>query len=167
MQLGCPFDAKTQMGPLISAKHQARVQAHIDAAVQDGARLVAGGEALPSKGFFVRPTIFADVDPGMRIAREEVFGPVGTIIPFDTDEEAVALANDTVYGLSASVWTQNVNAAHAMAARLKVGAVAVNGWSPLDARLPWGGRKDSGVGRDLSQAALDGFLEEKVVTVVM
>ncbi|MDM0111447.1 aldehyde dehydrogenase family protein [Variovorax sp. J22R133] len=167
MQLGDPFDAKTQMGPLISAKHQARVQAHIQAAVQDGARLVAGGEALPSKGFFVRPTIFADVDPDMRIARDEVFGPVGTIIPFDTDEQAIAMANDTVYGLSASVWTQNVNTAHTIASRLKVGAVAVNGWSPLDARLPWGGRKDSGVGRDLSQVALDGFLEEKVVTVVM
>ena len=167
MQVGDPFDANTQMGPLISAKHQARVQAHIQAAIQDGARLVAGGEALPSKGYFVRPTIFADVDPGMRIARDEVFGPVGTIIPFDTDEQAIAMANDTVYGLSASVWTQNINQAHTMASKLRVGAVAVNGWSPLDARLPWGGRKDSGIGRDLSQVALDGYLEEKVVTVVM
>jgi betaine-aldehyde dehydrogenase/succinate-semialdehyde dehydrogenase/glutarate-semialdehyde dehydrogenase len=88
-------------------------------------------------------------------------------MPFDTEEQAIAMANDTVYGLSASLWTQNVGKAHQIAARLRVGAVAVNGWSPLDARLPWGGIKDSGVGRDLSQAALDGFLEEKVVTVVM
>ncbi|WP_218509954.1 aldehyde dehydrogenase family protein [Variovorax sp. dw_308] len=167
IQLGCPFDAKTQMGALISAKHQARVKAHIDNAVRQGARMVAGEEALPENGFFVRPTIFADVDPSMCIARDEVFGPVGTIMPFDTEEQAIAMANDTVYGLSASLWTQNVAKAHQIAGRLRVGAVAVNGWSPLDARLPWGGRGDSGIGRDLSQSALDGYLEEKVVTVVM
>lgn len=167
IKVGDPFDPQTQMGALISARHQARVKGHIDAALREGARLVAGEEALPSQGYFVRPTIFADVDPAMRIARDEVFGPVGTIMPFDTEEQAIAMANDTVYGLSASLWTQNIGKAHQIAARLRVGAVAVNGWSPLDARLPWGGVKDSGVGRDLSQGALDGFLEEKVVTVVM
>ncbi len=167
VKLGDPLHPQTQMGPLISARHQKRVQAHIDAAVRDGARLVAGGEALPSQGYFVRPTIFADVRPDMAIAREEIFGPVGTVIPFDTEEEAIAIANDSVYGLSASLWTQNVSRAHRVAARLKVGAVAVNCWSPLDARLPWGGRKDSGVGRELSQSALDAYLEEKVVTLAL
>jgi betaine-aldehyde dehydrogenase/succinate-semialdehyde dehydrogenase/glutarate-semialdehyde dehydrogenase len=167
VKLGDPLQPQTQMGPLISARHQKRVQAHIDAAVRDGARLVAGGEALPSQGYFVRPTVFADVRPDMAIARDEIFGPVGTVIPFDTEEQAIAIANDSVYGLSASLWTQNVSRAHRVAARLKVGAVAVNCWSPLDARLPWGGRKDSGVGRDLSQSALDAYLEEKVVTLAM
>lgn len=167
VKLGDPLNPQTQMGPLISARHQQRVQAHITSAVREGARLVAGGEALPSQGYFVRPTIFADVRPDMAIAREEVFGPVGTIIPFDSDEEAITMANNTVYGLSASLWTQNVSRAHQVAARLRVGAVAVNCWSPLDARLPWGGLKDSGVGRDLSQSALDGYLEEKVVTLAL
>jgi betaine-aldehyde dehydrogenase/succinate-semialdehyde dehydrogenase/glutarate-semialdehyde dehydrogenase len=103
----------------------------------------------------------------MALAREEVFGPVGAVIPFDTEDEAVALANDSAYGLSATLWTRDLAKAHGLAARLQVGAVGVNGWSPLDARLPWGGRKDSGVGCDLSAAALDGYLADKVVTVVM
>lgn len=167
LKVGDPFDPDTQMGALISARHADRVRSHIDAALSDGAKMVAGSEALPGEGYFVRPTIFADVRPSMRIARDEVFGPVGAVIPFDTDDEAVVLANDTAYGLSASLWTQNVAKAHRIAGRLRVGAVAVNGWSPLDARLPWGGFKDSGVGRDLSRSALDGYLEEKVVTVVM
>lgn len=167
LKLGDPFDPNTQMGALISARHADRVRSHIASALQEGAKMVAGDESLPAEGYFVRPTIFADVKPGMRIAREEVFGPVGAVIPFDTDEQAVALANDSAYGLSASLWTQNVAKAHQIAARLRVGAVAVNGWSPLDARLPWGGFKDSGVGRDLSARALDGYLEDKVVTLVM
>ncbi|MDR2186719.1 MAG: aldehyde dehydrogenase family protein [Azonexus sp.] len=167
LRLGDPFDPETQMGALISAKHAERVKAHIDSAVQEGARMVAGAEPLPTQGYFVRPTIFADVAPTMRVARDEIFGPVGAVIPFDSEEEAVAMANDTHYALSASLWTKNVSKAHQIAARLRVGAVAINGWSPLDARLPWGGFKDSGVGRDLSSKALDGYLEDKVVTVVM
>ncbi|MCA6215642.1 aldehyde dehydrogenase family protein [Ideonella sp. B7] len=167
LQLGDPFNPATQMGALISERHAQRVRSHIDAARQAGAQMLAGDEAVPERGFFVRPTIFGGVTPDMAIAREEVFGPVGVVIPFDSDDEAVALANDSAYGLSATLWTQNLTKAHSLAARLKVGAVAINGWSPLDARLPWGGGKDSGVGRDLSRAALDGYLEEKVVTVVM
>ncbi len=167
VKLGDPLDPGTQMGALISARHAARVKAHIDAAVKEGAQLLAGDEPTPDKGYFVRPTIFGGVNTRMKIAQNEVFGPVGTVIPFDSDDEAIAMANDTVYGLSASLWTQNVNKAHQLAARLRVGAVAVNGWSPLDARLPWGGCKDSGIGRDLSKTALDGYLEEKVVTLVM
>jgi phenylacetaldehyde dehydrogenase len=103
----------------------------------------------------------------MGIAREEIFGPVGAIIPFDTEEEAIAMANDCQYGLSASVWTRDVSAAHRVSAQLEVGAVAVNCWSPLDARLPWGGLKDSGVGRDLSRKALDSFLEEKLISLAL
>ena len=167
VKVGTPFDPATQMGALISARHAERVKTHIATALRDGATLVAGDEPVPSQGFFVRPTIFANVDPALRIARDEVFGPVGTIIPFETEDEAVALANDTVYALSATVWTRDLATAHRTAARLRVGAVAVNAWSPLDARLPWGGFKDSGVGRDLSQSGLDAYLEEKVVTIAM
>ncbi|MDR2837173.1 MAG: aldehyde dehydrogenase family protein [Azonexus sp.] len=167
LKLGDPFDPATQMGALISERHAGRVKSHIDAALRDGARMVAGTEPLPAQGYFVRPTIFADVAPTMGIARDEIFGPVGAVIPFDSEEDAVALANDTNYALSASLWTKNVSKAHQIAAHLRVGAVAINGWSPLDARLPWGGFKDSGVGRDLSSKALDGYLEEKVVTVIM
>ncbi|MCA8258400.1 aldehyde dehydrogenase family protein [Burkholderia sp. AU31624] len=167
VRVGTPFDPATQMGALISARHADRVKTHIAVALHDGATMVAGDEPVPSQGFFVRPTVFANVDPAMRIARDEVFGPVGTIMPFDTEDEAVALANDTVYALSATLWTRDLATAHRTAARLRVGAVAVNAWSPLDARLPWGGFKESGVGRDLSQSGLDAYLEEKVVTIAM
>ena len=165
--VGLPSDPKSQMGALINQRHLARVRAHIDGALAEGAIRLAGDEPVPERGWFVRPTILAGVRPGMRIAHEEVFGPVGMVIPFDTEDEAVSIANDTLFGLSASLWTQNISVAHRVAQRLDVGAVAINCWSPLDARLPWGGTKHSGIGRDLSRAALDSYLEEKVVTVAL
>lgn len=163
-----PAPPWVQMGALISRRHRDRVQAHIDQALAEGARCIAGVEGgLPSEGYYLRPTVFTNVTPDMHLAREEVFGPVGAILPFDTEEEAIALANDCVYGLSASVWTRDLATAHRVSAQLEVGAVAVNCWSPLDARLPWGGLKDSGVGKDLSRLALDAYLEEKTVTVAL
>jgi phenylacetaldehyde dehydrogenase len=167
LSLGDPLAAGTQMGALISARHAERVRAHITRAVAQGATLETCEGPLPDQGFFVRPAILSGVTPDMDIAREEVFGPVGAIIPFDTEEEAIQLANDCAYGLSATLWTQNLTRAHQMAARLRVGAVAINGWSPLDARLPWGGIKDSGTGNDLSRSALDAYLSEKLITLVM
>lgn len=155
----------TQMGALISARHRDRVRGFIDRAVAEGARRLGGHAAVPEEGFFQRPVVFSNVTPDMEIAREEVFGPVGALLPFDTEAEAIALANDSPYGLSASVWTRDAAAGHRVAAALQVGAVAINCWSPLDARLPWGGLKDSGMGRDLSSRAVHAYLEEKVVTL--
>ncbi|MCK9512705.1 MAG: aldehyde dehydrogenase family protein [Pigmentiphaga sp.] len=165
---GGPATPGTQMGALINARHHRRVRAVVEEARAEGARCLTDGQKpVPDEGYFMRPAIFTDVRPGMILAREEVFGPVGAIMPFDTEDEAIALANDTRYGLSTSLWTRDISIAHRASARLEVGAVAVNCWSPLDARLPWGGLKDSGVGRDLSRAALDGYLEEKAVTVML
>jgi acyl-CoA reductase-like NAD-dependent aldehyde dehydrogenase len=168
VKLGGPDVEGAQMGALISARHLERVQACVSTALSEGARRLCGVEGdTPAGGFFMRPTVFTDVTAAMQIAQEEIFGPVGAIIAFDTEDEAIALANGCRYGLSASVWTRDVSAAHRVAARLEVGAVAINCWSPLDARLPWGGTKDSGIGRDLSRKALDGYLEEKVVSLAL
>ncbi len=98
--------------------------------------MVAGGEAHEGDGFFVRPTIFADVDNSSTIAREEIFGPVGAVIPFDTVDEALKLANDTIYGLAATIWTRDITTAHTLAAKVRAGAVAINGWAPIDPALP-------------------------------
>lgn len=167
IRVGPPSDPAAQMGALINQRHLARVRAHIESALEEGAIKLTGDEAVPEGGWFLRPTVLAGVSPDMRIAREEVFGPVGMVIPFDNEDEAIAIANDTSFGLSASLWTQNISTAHRVAERLDVGAVAINCWSPLDARLPWGGTKHSGIGRDLSRVALDSYLEEKIVTVAL
>jgi acyl-CoA reductase-like NAD-dependent aldehyde dehydrogenase len=129
--------------------------------------LLAGGVSDAGKGFFVKPTIFAGATNQMTIAREEIFGPVGTVIEFETEEEAVALANDSSYGLAATVWTSNLTRAHKVAQALQVGAVGVNCWSPLDANLPWGGLKTSGIGREGGLPGALAFTEEKVITVLL
>ncbi|ELW9447556.1 aldehyde dehydrogenase [Burkholderia cenocepacia] len=167
MRIGAPSEPGVQMGALINPRHLARVRALVDGALAEGAVMLAGDEQVPPRGCFMRPTILGGVHPGMRIARDEVFGPVGMVMPFETEDDAVRIANDTPFGLSASVWTQDVGTAHRVAERLDVGAVAINAWSPIDARLPWGGTKQSGIGRDLSKAALDSYLEEKIVTAAL
>jgi len=154
---GDPFHPETQMGALVSRK----------LGVQEGAKVVAGGDRRSGKGYFFKPTILANVRNDMRIAQEEIFGPVGAVMAFDDTDEAVRLANATRYGLSASVWTRDINAAHSIAARVRAGTVWINGWGAIDPRLPWGGFKTSGIGRELGARGLDACTEEKVVTVVM
>jgi acyl-CoA reductase-like NAD-dependent aldehyde dehydrogenase len=164
--VGDPFDEATTMGPLVNAAQRDRVLGYVEKGGAEGAILVTGGSAPDGPGFFVRPTVFAGTNE-LTIAREEIFGPVGTVIPFDDDAEAVTLANDTEYGLAATVWTRDLSRAHTVAAALQAGAIGVNGWSPLGPQLPWGGVKASGVGRELGCEGILANTETKTVTVVL
>ena len=155
------------MGTLISRKQLERVSGYVKLGVGEGAKVVAGGDRLGAKGFFFKPTILSGVNNDMRVAQEEIFGPVGAIMPFDDVEEAVRLANATRYGLSACVWTRDINSAHSIAARVRAGTVWINSWGAIDPRLPWGGFKTSGIGRELGFRGLEACTEEKVVSVVM
>ncbi|PQP18958.1 aldehyde dehydrogenase family protein, partial [Rhodococcus opacus] len=165
--LGDPFDPATTMGALVNAKQRDTVLGYIEAGRSEGARVAAGGGRPDGDGFFVQPTIFADANNDMKIAREEIFGPVGTVIAFDTTDEAIAIANATDYGLAASIWTRDVSHAHTLAGKVRAGAVAVNGWAPIDPALPWGGMKTSGTGRELGWAGIEANTEEKVVTIIL
>jgi len=165
--VGDPRQAGVQMGPVAKKSQFERVNRYIQLGQDEGAVLLAGGVSRPEKGWFVQPTIFAEATNQMTIAREEIFGPVGTVIPFDTEEEAIALANDSSYGLAATVWTTQLARAHRVAARVKAGAVGVNCWSPLDANLPWGGLKTSGIGREGGLPGALAYTEEKVITVLL
>ncbi|KVD81761.1 aldehyde dehydrogenase [Burkholderia sp. ABCPW 14] len=165
MKIGSGFDPRTQIGPLVSKRHFERVLGHIDAAKEEGATLVTGGARAFDGGYFVKPTVFVDTTPSMRIVREEVFGPVVTVTPFDTVDDAVRLANDTDFGLAASVWSQNLSLVHRVVPRLKAGIVWVNTHNMLDNNLPFGGFKQSGYGRELGRAALEQFTELKSVCI--
>ncbi|WP_277374059.1 aldehyde dehydrogenase family protein [Pseudomonas sp. AA-38] len=167
VKVGDPRQPDNQMGPVAKKAQFERVNRYIQLGIEQGATLLAGGVSKPERGFFVRPTIFANARNDMTIAREEIFGPVGTVITFDTEEEAIAMANDSTYGLAATVWTSNLTRAHRVAAALKTGAVGVNCWSPLDANLPWGGVKTSGIGREGGFGGALAYTEEKVVTVLL
>ena len=167
IRVGDPFDPDAQMGALINRSQLERVTAYIERGKQEGAELVAGGARLERPGYFVEPTVFAGGGNEIAIAQEEIFGPVGLVLPFDDLDEAVAQANDTPYGLAAYVWTRDVSEAHKLAARLRAGSVWVNGAAPPDARLPWGGLKGSGVGRELGFAGIESNTEEKTVTIAL
>jgi betaine-aldehyde dehydrogenase len=165
--LGDPFDPATTMGALMNADQRDRVLGYIAAGRDEGATVAAGGGRPDRPGYFVEPTIFAGAHNDMRIAREEIFGPVGAVIPFDGPDDAVQIANATQYGLAATIWTRDVTHAHTLASRVRAGAVWVNGWAAMDPALPWGGMKTSGIGRELGWSGILANTEEKTVTIVL
>jgi gamma-glutamyl-gamma-aminobutyraldehyde dehydrogenase len=169
IQVGDPLDPTTRFGAIISARQMAGVLGHIDTAQSEGARLRLGGrQALTdSGGFYVEPTVFDRVAPTQRLAREEVFGPVLGVMGFDTPEQAIALANDTDYGLAAGLWTSDLNLAHRSAKALRAGLVWVNGWDACDITMPFGGFKQSGFGRDRSLHALHKYADLKAVSITL
>ncbi|MEU4228942.1 aldehyde dehydrogenase family protein [Nonomuraea sp. NPDC026600] len=161
--VGDPFDEATRIGPLVSAAQRDRVVRYINRGEEEGARLVTGGTEPPhARGFYVEPTVFAAVEPGMTIEQEEIFGPVLSIIPYTSEDQAVRIANDTPYGLAGAVWAGTQEHAVAVARRLRTGQVAINGgaFNPL---APFGGYKQSGIGRELGEHGLEEFLEIKAM----
>ncbi|MFG6196123.1 aldehyde dehydrogenase family protein [Nonomuraea sp. JJY05] len=161
--VGDPFDESTRIGPLVSATQRDRVVRYINRGQEEGARLVAGGTERPhERGYYVEPTVFAGVESGMTIEQEEIFGPVLSLIPYTSEDTAVAIANDTKYGLAGAVWAATEDRAVAVARRLRTGQVAINGgrFNPL---APFGGYKQSGVGRELGEQGLEEYLETKAM----
>jgi gamma-glutamyl-gamma-aminobutyraldehyde dehydrogenase len=163
--LGHPLDPKTQMGALIDRGHMNRVLGYIESGRAEGARVVlGGGQALEETGgTYVEATILDDVTPDMRVAREEIFGPVLTITSVADETEAIAVANDTIYGLAAAVWTENINAAHRVSSALRAGTVWVNAYDKSSFATPFGGFKQSGFGRDRSPHAIEKYADLKTV----
>jgi aldehyde dehydrogenase (NAD+) len=163
--VGDPRDTKTMMGPIANAAQYARVQAMIASGIDDGARLICGGPGRPAgleQGYFARPTVFSEVTPGMRVAQEEIFGPVLVIMPYKDEAEAIAIANDTVYGLSAHVQSRDQERARRVALQLRTGQVHINypAWS---SHAPFGGYKRSGNGREYGVYGLEEYLETKAI----
>jgi acyl-CoA reductase-like NAD-dependent aldehyde dehydrogenase len=168
LKVGDPMDKGTRMGPVVSAQQLETVLGYVEAGRREGATLAAGGERVrvgDGRGYFLQPTVFTGVSNTMRIAREEIFGPVLSVIPFKDADDAVAQGNETFYGLAAAVWTRDVGKALRVARALRAGTVWVNAYNLFDAALPFGGFKESGFGRELGQAGLDLYTEVKSVWV--
>ena len=163
--VGNPFDAGTEQGPQIDGIQFDKVMSYIDSGRDEGAELLTGGKRTGEAGYFIEPTVFANVQDEMKIAREEIFGPVMGIMKFHDLEEVVARANNTPYGLAAAVWTRNIEKAHAIANNVRAGTVWVNCFDVFDAAAPFGGFKQSGIGREMGEYALQQYTEVKTVTI--
>ena len=166
IKVGHPLDPATEIGPLVSKEHYDKVISYVDIAKEDGAAIAAGSDtdsddSIKDKGFFVRPTLFTNAHNGMRIAREEIFGPVLTSIPFATEEEALAIANDTPYGLTGYVWTNDLTRALRFTNKLEAGMIWVNSENVRHLPTPFGGVKASGIGRDGGDWSFEFYMEQK------
>jgi aldehyde dehydrogenase (NAD+) len=158
--IGDPTDPGTDLGPMATRMQRDRVRSYIQLGLEEGARLVVGGPDAPEgleRGYYIRPTVFTTTND-TRIAREEIFGPVAVIIPYDTEVEALRIANDSEYGLAGGVWAADADRARAVAARIRTGRVRING-TPLDMRAPHGGFKISGIGREMGRHGIEDFTE--------
>jgi aldehyde dehydrogenase (NAD+) len=167
IRVGDPLDERTEMGAQISEEQFDKILGYIDAGKRAGARLVTGGQRARPRGYFVQPTVFDDVSSDMRIAREEIFGPVVATMTFRDLDEAIRIGNDTRYGLAAAVWTRDVKKAHRAVRALRAGTVWVNTYNAFDAAMPFGGYKESGIGRELGRHALDLYTQTKSVWVAL
>ncbi|GAB6903755.1 aldehyde dehydrogenase family protein [Kineosporia succinea] len=165
--MGDGLGGGVSVGPLVSAEQRAQVLGYVEQGVAEGAELVAGGGTPSGPGYYVEPTLFTGVRNDMVIAREEIFGPVVGVIGFDDEDEAIAIANDSSYGLAGGVWTNDLRRAHRVAARIDAGTIWVNTYNIFDPALGFGGVKDSGIGRDLGDEALLGYTESKAVVVAL
>jgi acyl-CoA reductase-like NAD-dependent aldehyde dehydrogenase len=167
LSVGDPADPATQVGPLAAQRQQIKVWDYIEGGQREGARLVIGGSGLPDgvdHGWYVRPTLFSDAHNDMRIARDEIFGPVITVIPYDSEEDAVAIANDSEYGLAGAVFTADSERGQAVAARVRAGSFGLNEGYVMDPLAPYGGVKASGWGRELGREGIDGYLVSQSIS---
>jgi len=167
LKIGPGSEPDTFMGPVVSAQQLERVTGYVRAGQSQGAQIVAGEQTLPAKGYFVRPTVLSNVTPEMTVMREEIFGPVVCALRFgDEDMDAIArVANDTSYGLSAYIWTSNVSVAHKLASRIKAGSISVNGGAGMDFTMPFGGFKQSGLGREHGREGVEAYTETKTISI--
>jgi len=165
LKVGPAFDPSSEIPAVVSQEQLDRITGYIGIGRDEGARLMCGGNRIGETGYFVEPTVFTEVSQEMRIANEEIFGPVGALMPFDSTEEAIRMANSVDYGLSASIWTQNIGIAQTVSAAAKAGIIWVNTLFELDPMAPFGGFKQSGLGRELGPESIDAYTQTK--TVVM
>lgn len=166
-KVGNGLETDTMLGPLVSRRQQERVLGYVQSGIEQGAKLICGGQSIGDKGYFVQPTVFADADHSMKIAHEEIFGPVVSVIRFKDEAEAIRLANDTTYGLAANIWTRDIKKAHRVAHRLQAGSVWINCHGVIDPAAPFGGFKQSGWGREVSEEGLSAYTETKTVCALL